>query len=509
MHGYTLPVHTLSYFALILGKKVNAEVRSIMGPSTSSLYCATTNSLRKVTRKPKRKAVSEALSKSKKGRVSSATFQKKLVVFKYMGEDAPNKFTRADRKIVVRGLLPPIMVEASEEEIRKEICEVIRSEPDFSDCGNHDFEFIDMSGKQASVPQCKVGFSCDGRAVRELAGSGCLYVRLTSDIGIFPSGSEDESRNKDKSSDSDSMPSFREIISPRSQPSTAGTSSEGCTNCCGSSSTCNTSSQSSSITSHALRLSLPGTSSIPLDLTQTPTSSPHSSADSPPPAFQFQYEKADPVENLKQLSELFPHMTADQLSFIYNLPKKNKFDRAVECIMEGPTFESLCDIACSQLDVPLSESPRIRVDKDDEGDDLVAAALAFYKDSKFVKNAPVRISMGHQPGIDTGGLRRQVFSEVFENIAISSTIAIFDGPQDRLRPAFKASSLSSGMLTTMGTMVGHSILMDRHGFPYFAKYCYYYMAGCMDKALTCISTDDVSDGVKALISEVCLHVYVL
>ena len=54
----------------------------------------------------------------------------------------------------------------------------------------------------------------------------------------------------------------------------------------------------------------------------------------------------------------------------------------------------------------------------------------------------------------------------------------------------------------MGTMIGHSILMDRHGFPYFAEYCYYYMAGCMDKALTCITTDDVSDSVKALISEV-------
>ena len=122
--------------------------------------------------------------------------------------------------------------------------------------------------------------------------------------------------------------------------------------------------------------------------------------------------------------------------------------------------------------------------------------------------------MGHQPGVDTGGLRRQVFSEVFENIAMSSTTAIFDGPQDRLRPAFKASSLSSGMLTTMGTMIGHSILMDRHGFPYFAEYCYYYMAGCMDKALTCITTDDVGDSVKALISEVCtshqiLYVHVL
>lgn len=198
-----------------------------MGPSTSSLYCATTNSLRKISRKPDRKAACEALSGSKKGRVSSATFQKTLVVFKYMGEDAPNKFTRADRKIVVRGLLPPIMVEASKEEIRKEIREVIRSEPDFGDCGIHDFEFIDMSGKQAPVPQCKTGFYWDGRAVRELAGSGCLYIRLTSDIGTLPSGSEDDIRSKDKSSDSDSLPSFHELLLPRSRSSTSHTSSAG------------------------------------------------------------------------------------------------------------------------------------------------------------------------------------------------------------------------------------------------------------------------------------------
>ena len=311
-----------------------------MGPSSSSLYCATTNSLRKVTRKPKRKAVGDTLSKSKKGRVSSATFQKKLVVFKYMGEDAPNKFTRADRNIIVRGLLPAIMVEATEEEIRKEIGDVFRSEPDFSDCGSHDFEFIDMSGKQASVPQCKTGFPWDGRAVRELAGSGCLYVRLTSDIGFFPS-EDDETINKNQPSDSDSMPSFREISSSHSRSSIAGTSSADC----GSSSKIE-SSQSPVVT---LQSSLGTSSSTPLDLTQTPVSSPPSSAESPPPAFQFQYEKADPFENLKKLSELFPHVTTDQLSFIYNLPKRNNFNLAVECIMEGPSFESLCDIACSSL----------------------------------------------------------------------------------------------------------------------------------------------------------------
>ena len=57
--------------------------------------------------------------------MSSATFQKKLVVFNYMGRDPPNNFTRSDKRIVVRGLLPPISVEATKEQIREEICEAI------------------------------------------------------------------------------------------------------------------------------------------------------------------------------------------------------------------------------------------------------------------------------------------------------------------------------------------------------------------------------------------------
>ena len=36
-------------------------------------------------------------------------------------------------------------------------------------------------GKQASVPQCKNGFKWNGRAVKELAGSGSVYVRLIKD----------------------------------------------------------------------------------------------------------------------------------------------------------------------------------------------------------------------------------------------------------------------------------------------------------------------------------------
>ena len=51
---------------------------------------------------------------AKKGRVFTASFQKTLVVFKYMGADGPDIFTRADNRITMRGLLPPIPIDASE-----------------------------------------------------------------------------------------------------------------------------------------------------------------------------------------------------------------------------------------------------------------------------------------------------------------------------------------------------------------------------------------------------------
>ncbi len=107
--------------------------------------------------------------------------------------------------------------------------------------------------------------------------------------------------------------------------------------------------------------------------------------------------------------------------------------------------------------------------------------------------------------MDTGGLRRQFFSIIFNKMANSFTMMsrnIFEGPPNRLRPAYKASLLSSGMLKNVGTMVAHSILMDGQGFPFLADYCYYYIAGCYDLSVTCITEEDIGVRVKTVINEV-------
>lgn len=105
------------------------------------------------------------------------------------------------------------------------------------------------------------------------------------------------------------------------------------------------------------------------------------------------------------------------------------------------------------------------------------AAIGFYKDAKFDRQAPARISIRGQPAVDTGGVRQQFFPVVFSKLAdLSSVLCLFEGSPNRLRPAYKASVLSSGLLKIFGTMVAHSFLLDGQGFPYLAEYCFYYLS---------------------------------
>ena len=169
-----------------------------MGPTSYNLASRSlmsSNTPIQIERKPKRRSklrIVEEIHGMQKRHLSTAVFQKKIVVFKYMGITPPKVFTHCDKNICLAGLLPSISLEASEETIRKEICEVFHSccSPDLSAIQPGDFEFIGISGKQASVPQCKNGFKWDGHAVKELAGSGSVYVRLIED-SVYPQSDDD------------------------------------------------------------------------------------------------------------------------------------------------------------------------------------------------------------------------------------------------------------------------------------------------------------------------------
>ena len=62
-----------------------------------------------------------------------------------------------------------------------------------------------------------------------------------------------------------------------------------------------------------------------------------------------------------------------------------------------------------------------------------------------MKHSCVLIWMDIQT-IDTGGVRRQVYTLAYEAFATNQFIRLFDGPEHHLRPAYSAEARSSGLL---------------------------------------------------------------
>lgn len=449
-----------------------------------------------------------------------------------MGSKPPNNFTRSDKDIVTRGLLPQIPVSATEDEVRNEICQVVCSctIPILGEIGPKDFHFINLAGKQASVPSCKEGFEWNGRAVKELAGSGAVYIRLTKPpCTLSDSSSDDELVSYLESPVSSRAQVTSDPVTPREPVTSAPvtprepvipapvtprepvipapvtpiepvipapiTPEEPVASASSSLFVGTTVDSDNDASIYCIDDDLPVDGSSPtvgdpviiLD---------NDHSNSPIDDFGGDGMEVVSKSDLTRLEEMFPHMTSQQLAYIYKL-SGSSLSRVLECMLEGPSFESILGVAASQRST--DDSARIRLQKSDGAEDWAEAALAFYKQGRFDKAAGMRVCIHGQPAIDGGGVRRQFFAVVFAELAqTESDCSLFEGPPVKLRPVFKASILSS----TVGTMIAHSLLLDGQGFPYLSEYCYYYIAGCYDQAVTCVTVDDVGMNVKSLIEKV-------
>ena len=112
----------------------------------------------------------------------------------------------------------------------------------------------------------------------------------------------------------------------------------------------------------------------------------------------------------------------------------------------------------------------------------------------------LRVTLDNQPALDTGGVRRQVYTTALEEFARNKWIKLFDGPENYLRPACTAEVRSSGLLKVLGTIIAHSIGQDAIGFPYLSPTCYWYIVGGEDKAIQYASVEDLPGDSASFIS---------
>ena len=107
------------------------------------------------------------------------TFQKKLVVIKPM-EQPSTTFTIKENLIFLRGMLPEMDYTTNEQTIRRIITSILNESVDVTTntIGPYDFEFLEANGKKLRVLAKSSDLKWTGRAIKELAGSGCVYIRL-------------------------------------------------------------------------------------------------------------------------------------------------------------------------------------------------------------------------------------------------------------------------------------------------------------------------------------------
>ena len=111
-------MYSCLYNNLISDTKIVSEVKSVMRPlpslpiTSGSKHFSSSSGLR-IERRQQRRRKTKSLKTIVHKPSKNVSFQKKLVVFKYMGKNS-SSFTRKESHILVRGLLPEINVDSSE-----------------------------------------------------------------------------------------------------------------------------------------------------------------------------------------------------------------------------------------------------------------------------------------------------------------------------------------------------------------------------------------------------------
>lgn len=193
-------------------------------------------------------------------------------------------------------------------------------------------------------------------------------------------------------------------------------------------------------------------------------------------------------------------LSEKQITAIYLLSGQN-YDHALQCLLEGPSLDSIVTIMNDYFETkPIT---KLRLDLNSAWDDL----LAYYKSSKVNFDLRIRIALAGEIAIDTGGVRRQVYTQVFAEFAQNKHIDLFDGTENFLRPAVSAVARSSGLLKILGRMISHSVFQDGIGFPYLSPTCFWYLIGKEDMAIQYVSLEDLPADSASLITEVILHCF--
>ena len=91
-------------------------------------------------------------------------------------------------------------------------------------------------------------------------------------------------------------------------------------------------------------------------------------------------------------------------------------------------------------------------------EDLLSEAICYYKDPNFDPRIRIRICSDDQVALDTGGVSRQFFSDVFAALSQNhGSMTVFQGEPKRRLPFFKSEHFMSSVFEIIGKKIAHSL----------------------------------------------------
>lgn len=392
-------------------------------------------------------------SKEKRLNKSELPIPKSVYLLEEPDIDEDDEYSLTDSMIILKGECD-LYASADETAIRAELVKLFKSKLPF--ITNKDFDFVRRERNTISKPLVKADHIWDFKHVKHLCGTGRLYVRLN----VAKSTLIDVEDNDDNEHDDDDdvQPSS---IKPATPPHT-NTSLTKPNDDDGSSPS------GTVVVSQKVDILSGMFPTIPQDIVRNAvmTSANLNTAVN----VLLQYDSINAIEvqsNTVTLSQTKPHQP------------KNKHETLPQILQR------------LRLNMqPRGTREKLKV----EQDDMVTDVYSYYKSSDFDPTVAIFVSLKGQPAIDTGGVLRQVFSDVFYNIANNDGFKnVFSGNEYKV-PVFSNELVVNGFFEILGKMIAHSLVQSGPGFPYLSPAIYWYLAtGDLQIAIQKASCSDVDN----------------
>eukprot|EP00794_Sanderia_malayensis_P012484 gene12484-13767_t len=123
-------------------------------------------------------------------------------------------------------------------------------------------------------------------------------------------------------------------------------------------------------------------------------------------------------------------------------------------------------------------------------------ALTYYKSSEFQSNTQLAIQYKGQAAIDTGGVLRQFYSDVFFQMmnGDGDLPPLFEGADTRKLPVHNVGTVISGVFELVGKIFAHSIVQVGVGPACLSPGVFkYFVTGDLTETITFLSVEDATN----------------